>query len=45
MGQNAKYGGFRAMSALTPMPEVQFCYAKEAGGWKIAGYVGEGGPQ
>lgn len=33
------------VEALSPLGIDQLCFVKEAGGWKIAGYVGEGGPQ
>jgi hypothetical protein len=37
---------FVPAEALSPLGIDQLCYVKEAGGWKIAGYVGEGaGPQ
>lgn len=36
--------GFVPTDALAPLISDQICYAKDAGGWKIAGYVG-GVPQ
>ena len=32
--------GYVAGNALAPFGSDQLCYQKEAGGWKIAGYVG-----
>lgn len=32
--------GYVALSALTPLATDQICYVKQAGDWKIAGYVG-----
>ena len=37
--------GYVADNALAPFGSDQLCYQKEAGGWKIAGYVGAGGGQ
>ena len=37
--------GYAAGNALAPFGSDQLCYQKEAGGWKIAGYVGAGGGQ
>jgi hypothetical protein len=37
--------GFVPASALAPLGSDQICYAKEGGGWRIAGYVGGGGGQ
>jgi hypothetical protein len=34
--------GYVASDALAPLGSDQLCYVKEPGGWKIAGYVGEG---
>lgn len=32
--------GFIAIDAIMPLASDQTCYTKEAGGWKIAGYIG-----
>lgn len=32
--------GFIALEAISPLGGDQMCYAKDAGGWKIAGYFG-----
>ena len=37
--------GYAAGNALAPFGSDQLCYQKEAGSWKIAGYVGAGGGQ
>ena len=37
--------GYAAGNALAPVGADQLCYQKEAGGWKIAGYVGAGAGQ
>jgi hypothetical protein len=37
--------GYVAIDAIAPFVDEQFCYVKEAGGWKIAGYLGEGAEQ
>jgi hypothetical protein len=34
--------GYAIANALAPFGADQLCYQKEAGGWKIAGYVGAG---
>jgi hypothetical protein len=36
---------FIPAETLSPLGIDQLCYSKEGGAWKIAGYVGEGGPQ
>jgi len=36
---------FIPAEGLSPLGIDQLCYVKENGAWKIAGYVGEGGPQ
>jgi len=32
--------GFVAIDAVVPLASDQICYTKDAGGWKIAGYIG-----
>jgi hypothetical protein len=32
--------GFVPSEALSPLGSDQFCYSKEAGGWKISGFIG-----
>jgi hypothetical protein len=34
--------GFVAVDSLAPIGNDQLCYVKEAGGWKIGGYIGSG---
>jgi len=34
--------GYAAANAIAPVGSDQLCFQKEAGGWKIAGYVGVG---
>jgi hypothetical protein len=34
--------GYVAADALAPLGNDQLCYVKEAGGWKIGGYIGGG---
>lgn len=34
--------GFVSADAIAPLGNDQLCYVKEAGGWKIAGYIGNG---
>jgi hypothetical protein len=34
--------GFVSADAVAPLGNDQICYVKEAGGWKIAGFVGSG---
>jgi hypothetical protein len=36
---------FIPAETLSPLGIDQLCYVKQDGAWKIAGYVGEGGPQ
>ena len=36
---------FVPAEALSPLGIDQLCYVKQDGGWKIMGYVGDGGPQ
>ena len=37
--------GYIPIDLLSPLGVEQLCYIKAAGGWKIAGYVGEGPPE
>ncbi len=37
--------GYVSIDALAPFGNDQICYAKEAGNWKIGGYIGGGEPQ
>jgi hypothetical protein len=37
--------GYVAIDALAPLADEQLCYVKDAAGWKIAGYIGEGPEQ
>lgn len=37
--------GYVPIDAIAAFGNDQMCYAKEAGGWKITGYVGTGNPQ
>ena len=37
--------GYVGASALAPAGSDQLCYQKEAGAWKIAGYIGFGAGQ
>lgn len=37
--------GYVSIDALAPFGNDQICYAKEAGAWKIGGYIGGGEPQ
>jgi hypothetical protein len=37
--------GFIAADAIAPLGNDQLCYVKEAGGWKIGGYIGGGDAQ
>ena len=32
--------GFVPAEALSPLGNDQLCYSKEAGGWKISGFIG-----
>ena len=32
--------GFVAMDAIAPLGGDQMCYSKDAGGWKITGFLG-----
>jgi hypothetical protein len=34
--------GFVSADAVAPLGNDQICYVKDAGGWKIAGFVGAG---
>jgi hypothetical protein len=34
--------GFVSVDAIAPIGNDQLCYVKEAGDWKIGGYVGTG---
>lgn len=34
--------GYVASSAISPLGNDQLCYVKEADGWKIAGFIGQG---
>ena len=37
--------GYVAIDAIAPLADEQLCYLKDATGWKIAGYIGEGPEQ
>ena len=37
--------GFVPVDTIAPLGNDQICYLKEAGGWKIGGYIGGGEPQ
>lgn len=37
--------GYVSIDAIAPVGGDQICYAKDAAGWKIAGYIGGGEPQ
>jgi hypothetical protein len=37
--------GYIPMESIAPLGNDQLCYSKDAEGWKIAGYIGEGAQQ
>jgi hypothetical protein len=37
--------GYVSIDAIAPFGNDQICYVKEAGAWKIGGYIGSGEPQ
>jgi hypothetical protein len=37
--------GFIPIDALAPLGNEQLCYAKDASGWKITGFIGGDQPQ
>lgn len=37
--------GFVSVDLIAPVGNDQICYVKDAGGWKIGGYIGGGDPQ
>ena len=37
--------GYVSVDSIAPLGNDQICYAKDGGGWKIAGYIGGGEPQ
>ena len=37
--------GYVSIDAIAPFGNDQICYVKDAGGWKIGGYIGGGEPQ
>ncbi len=37
--------GYVAADAIAPLGSDQLCFVKEAGGWKIGGYIGDGDAQ
>jgi len=36
--------GYVSVDAIAPIGNDQLCYVKDAGGWKIGGYIGGGEP-
>jgi hypothetical protein len=37
--------GYVPIDAIAAFGNDQMCYVKDAGGWKIIGYIGTGNPQ
>jgi hypothetical protein len=37
--------GYVSVDSIAPIGNDQLCYVKDAGGWKIGGYVGAGDSQ